>query len=164
MISAMDILYLLGLLATAAFAASGILAAMGTRIDLFGAVVVAIVTALGGGLLRDTLTGRETLLVSPELYATPIIIGLLLQALTTQLVGLPPDLGYALGAATIVLIRMLATHCRWRMPEALIKANSDDSVAATIDKLARRVRRICDYFLMTDNTKPRASRAAVQAG
>ncbi|MEA3643959.1 MAG: hypothetical protein VBE63_29150, partial [Lamprobacter sp.] len=59
-------------------------------------------------------------LVSPELYATPIIIGLLLQALATQLVGLPPDLGYALGAATIVLIRMLAIHYHWRMPEALI--------------------------------------------
>ncbi|MEA3640176.1 MAG: TRIC cation channel family protein, partial [Lamprobacter sp.] len=51
----MDILYLLGLVATAAFAASGILAAMGTRIDLFGAVVVAIVTALGGGTLRDLM-------------------------------------------------------------------------------------------------------------
>jgi uncharacterized membrane protein YeiH len=55
MISAMDILYLLGLLASGAFAASGILAAMGTRIDLFGAVVVAIVTALGGGTLRDLM-------------------------------------------------------------------------------------------------------------
>jgi uncharacterized membrane protein YeiH len=79
-----------------------------------------VITGIGGGLLRDTLTGRETLLVSPELYATPIIIGLLLQALTTNLAGLSPDLGYALGAVTIVLIRMLAIHYCWRMPDALI--------------------------------------------
>ncbi len=48
----MDPLYSLGMLATAAFAASGIVAALNTRIDLFGAVVVAVVTApdvaLGG--------------------------------------------------------------------------------------------------------------------
>ncbi|MBK1620715.1 hypothetical protein CKO42_20235 [Lamprobacter modestohalophilus] len=203
--SVIDILSLLGLLATAAFAASGILAAMGTRIDLFGAVVVAVVTAIGGGtlrdlildvpvfwlhdpafmacatitgvlaflgrahldahgnllayldamgvalfasgafikstalglppahalvmgvitgigggLLRDTLTGRETLLVSPELYATPIIVGLLLQALSTSVFALPQDLGYAVGAVSIVIMRSLAIHYRWRMPAALI--------------------------------------------
>jgi predicted transposase YbfD/YdcC len=47
-----------------------------------------------------------------------------------------------------------------RFAVGLIKANSDDSVAATIAKLARRVRRVFDYFLMTDNAKLRASRSA----
>ena len=47
----MDLHYISGLLATAAFAASGVLAALGKRIDLFGAVVVAVVTAVGGGTL-----------------------------------------------------------------------------------------------------------------
>jgi predicted transposase YbfD/YdcC len=51
-----------------------------------------------------------------------------------------------------------------RFAVSLIKANSDDSVAATIDKLARRVRRVFDYFLMTDNAKPRASRSVAQEG
>ena len=51
-----------------------------------------------------------------------------------------------------------------RFAVGLIKANSDDSVAATIDKLARRVRRVFDYFLMTDNAKPRASRSVAQEG
>jgi predicted transposase YbfD/YdcC len=51
-----------------------------------------------------------------------------------------------------------------RFAVGLIKANSDDSVAATIAKLARRVRRVFDYLLMTDNAKPRASRAAAQMG
>ncbi|ESQ15095.1 MAG: hypothetical protein N838_21095 [Thiohalocapsa sp. PB-PSB1] len=51
-----------------------------------------------------------------------------------------------------------------RFAVGLIKANSNDSVAATIDKLARRVRRVFDYLLMTDNTKSRASRVAAQSG
>jgi predicted transposase YbfD/YdcC len=49
-----------------------------------------------------------------------------------------------------------------RFAVGLIKANSDDSVAATIAKLARRVRRVFDYFLMTDNSKTRASRSAAK--
>jgi predicted transposase YbfD/YdcC len=51
-----------------------------------------------------------------------------------------------------------------RFAVGLIKAKSDDSVAATIAKLARRVRRVFDYFLMTDNAKPRPSRSVAQEG
>lgn len=42
-------------LATAVSAISGSLAARGKQVDLFGVVVLAQVTALGGGTLRDTL-------------------------------------------------------------------------------------------------------------
>jgi uncharacterized membrane protein YeiH len=42
----------------AVFAASGALAAGRKRLDLFGVFVVAVVTAIGGGTLRDLLLGR----------------------------------------------------------------------------------------------------------
>jgi len=51
-----------------------------------------------------------------------------------------------------------------RFAVGLIKAKSNDSVAATIAKLARRVRRVFDYFLMIDNSKPRACRSAAAMG
>ena len=41
------------------FALSGALAAVRARLDLFGVIVVAAVTALGGGVLRDTLLGEN---------------------------------------------------------------------------------------------------------
>jgi hypothetical protein len=41
-----------------------------------------------------------------------------------------------------------------RFAIGLIKSKSDDSVCATIDKLARRVRRIFDYLGMTENSVP----------
>ncbi len=38
-------------------------------------VILGIVTGIGGGLIRDMLSGRPTLLVTRELYAIPIMIG-----------------------------------------------------------------------------------------
>ncbi len=40
-----------------------------------GPVILGVVTAIGGGLVRDTLAGRTTLLMRPELYATPVLLG-----------------------------------------------------------------------------------------
>lgn len=43
-------------------ALTGVLAARGRRVDLFGVVVLAMVTALGGGTLRDLLMGDAPVL------------------------------------------------------------------------------------------------------
>jgi uncharacterized membrane protein YeiH len=51
------VLVVLDLLGVAVFAASGALAAVHARLDVFGVVVLAAVTALGGGILRDVLLG-----------------------------------------------------------------------------------------------------------
>ena len=42
------------------------------------AVAMGVLTGIGGGLLRDLLAGRQTLLMSREIYATPILLGCLL--------------------------------------------------------------------------------------
>jgi uncharacterized membrane protein YeiH len=53
----MTILYILDLIGTAAFAASGAWVAVRRRMDLFGVLVLGLVTAVGGGTLRDLLVG-----------------------------------------------------------------------------------------------------------
>lgn len=53
----MNLLYVLDLIGTAAFAASGALAGVRRRMDLLGVLVLGIVTAIGGGTLRDILLG-----------------------------------------------------------------------------------------------------------
>lgn len=45
------------MLGTVAFAVSGVLVAMEKRLDLFGVGIIALVTAIGGGTLRDLLIG-----------------------------------------------------------------------------------------------------------
>ncbi|GAA1971910.1 trimeric intracellular cation channel family protein [Amycolatopsis minnesotensis] len=47
----------LEVLGLVAFAASGALAAVRSRLDVFGVVVVGLTTALGGGIIRDVLLG-----------------------------------------------------------------------------------------------------------
>jgi uncharacterized membrane protein YeiH len=42
------------------------------------AIIMGIVTGIGGGLVRDVLTDRPTLLMTKDLYATPILVGSIL--------------------------------------------------------------------------------------
>ncbi|MHA7831333.1 MAG: trimeric intracellular cation channel family protein [Flagellimonas sp.] len=46
------------ILGTVAFAISGVLVAMEKKLDLFGVLIIAFVTAIGGGTLRDLLIGN----------------------------------------------------------------------------------------------------------
>ena len=55
----MDIIYFFDLAGTFVFAISGALTAIQRKLDLFGASVIALVTALGGGTIRDLLIGRQ---------------------------------------------------------------------------------------------------------
>ncbi|WP_298546472.1 trimeric intracellular cation channel family protein [uncultured Aquimarina sp.] len=53
----MTLFNILDILGTIAFAISGALSAMNRRLDLFGIFIIAFVTAIGGGTLRDVLIG-----------------------------------------------------------------------------------------------------------
>ncbi|MDG2150921.1 MAG: trimeric intracellular cation channel family protein [Polaribacter sp.] len=51
----MELIYILDILGTFAFAISGALVASDKKFDLFGVIIIAFVTAVGGGMLRDVL-------------------------------------------------------------------------------------------------------------
>ena len=51
----MDVIYVIDILGTFAFAISGALVASKKDFDLFGVIILAFVTAVGGGMLRDVL-------------------------------------------------------------------------------------------------------------
>ena len=54
----MEILTLIDILGTIAFAISGALTAMNKRMDAFGILIIALITSIGGGTLRDVLIGK----------------------------------------------------------------------------------------------------------
>ena len=56
----MDLIYALDLAGTFVFAISGTLTAANKKFDLFGAFVIAFVTALGGGTIRDIFDWNST--------------------------------------------------------------------------------------------------------
>ena len=52
-----EFLKVIDILGTVAFAASGVYAAMQKRLDVFGVLIIAFVTAVGGGTVRDIMVG-----------------------------------------------------------------------------------------------------------
>ena len=88
--------YLLEHFAVAVCAITGVLAAKGKRVDLFGIVVLAVVTAVGGGTLRDVLLD-----ISPVFWVA--------------------DPNYLLTAVGVALATFLMSRRgRWPMPILLV--------------------------------------------
>ncbi|MEM8847915.1 MAG: trimeric intracellular cation channel family protein [Bacteroidota bacterium] len=76
---------LVDILGTIAFAVSGVLVAMDKRLDLFGVLIIAFVTAIGGGTLRDLLIGNTPVTWMRDLtYVTIIPIIVLLTILFSR--------------------------------------------------------------------------------
>lgn len=70
---------LLDIIGTMAFAMSGALTAMNKKLDPFGVFIIAFVTAVGGGTLRDVMIGRTPVGWMLDLkYVYVIIVGFIL--------------------------------------------------------------------------------------
>jgi|GEM_PF-2727795 len=75
MSESIDILYHLDLFGVAVFAISGALAAGRKSLDLLGVVIIAVVTAVGGGTTRDLLLDRHPVFwIADPTYLLVIII------------------------------------------------------------------------------------------
>ena len=73
---------LLEIIGTMAFAMSGALTAMNKKMDPFGVFIIAFVTAVGGGTLRDVLIGRTPVGWMLDIrYVYLIIVGFILAIL-----------------------------------------------------------------------------------
>jgi uncharacterized membrane protein YeiH len=84
------------------------------------AVILGVITGIGGGLLRDVLAGRPTLLVSRDIYATPILLGCTLFVLLRQVPPLVPQAA-AIGTLFIFVLRALAIRFHLEMPAVLVQ-------------------------------------------
>ena len=63
---------ILQLIGTVSFAVSGAMTAMRKGMDLLGVAVLGLVTAVGGGILRDVLLGRTP----PAIFSDPLTVAL----------------------------------------------------------------------------------------
>ncbi len=67
--------YTIDILGTIAFAISGVLIAMSKKMDPFGILIIAFVTAVGGGTLRDILIGQTPVSWMKDMTFTYVIMG-----------------------------------------------------------------------------------------
>ncbi|MGB3201653.1 MAG: trimeric intracellular cation channel family protein [Nodosilinea sp.] len=75
------------------------------------AVVMGLITSIAGGIVRDVVTHRPTLLLSREFYATPILLGGIFYILLSQLTSAPAIRLIAMG----VIFATRAIAIRWRL-------------------------------------------------
>jgi len=82
------------------------------------AVMMGVLTSIGGGIVRDVLAGRTSLLMSREIYATPILLGCALYVLLRDVV---PNIQIAGWIALIFTsgLRFLAIYKDLQMPAIL---------------------------------------------
>jgi len=82
--------YYLDLAGVAVFAASGVLAARDRDLDLLGIIVVAAITAIGGGTLRDLLLDRHPIFWIVDSWYIVVIIAAALLTVAYVRVRPPP--------------------------------------------------------------------------
>jgi uncharacterized membrane protein YeiH len=103
----------------ALFCVTGTLKALDYHLGSVQAVLLGVITAVGGGVLRD-ITARETpalVQMNTDLYAIPAAAGAIVVAAATQLHL--PIAGVATGAAVFVfLLRISAMLRHWTAPRA----------------------------------------------
>ena len=103
-----DTLYALDLFGTAVFAVSGALAAGRRHMDLFGVLVIATVTAIGGGTVRDLLLDRPPVFWIADLRYLGTIAGAALSTFLYTAAVRPPRSAlpiadaFGLGVFTVV--------------------------------------------------------------
>ena len=83
-------------------------------------VILGVITAVGGGLMRDVLAGRPTLLMSRELYAVPLLCGCSLFAVV--LAWMPEYRLWGMAACVTLSFLLRSAAIRWnlRMPRWLL--------------------------------------------
>jgi len=80
----MNFFFIADIIGIAAFAMSGMLTGVRYQLDILGIAIVATLTALGGGILRDTLIGEMPFAFS-EYYPSLTVLGVLVLSIVFRL-------------------------------------------------------------------------------
>jgi uncharacterized membrane protein YeiH len=79
------------------------------------AMLVGVVNAVGGGVLREVLVREEPLIFRPgEFYALAAMAGCCLSVVLSAYLGVGPTLSALLGAALAFAVRLLSVALGWR--------------------------------------------------
>lgn len=117
----------IGLGVFAAIGASKAVVLGGT--GLSGVVLCGTISAVGGGVVRDVLSGEVPAILSSDFYASAAILGsLAFWGLTRA--GVPFGLAFVLAAGLTILSRLAAMRYRFNLPRVRRLPASPSSLAA----------------------------------
>ncbi|MCU7373694.1 trimeric intracellular cation channel family protein [Paucibacter sp. O1-1] len=102
-------------LGLALFALCGAQLAEARRLRGIVIVLLGTMTGVGGGVLRDVLSGQVPLLLRKDIYASAAIAGIVAYLLLQRL-GLPRPWAFGIGLAAVAGIRLGALAWGWQLP------------------------------------------------
>jgi uncharacterized membrane protein YeiH len=105
-------LYWITLIAVIVSSASGVLKAGFKKFDLFGVIMISVVTGLGGGSLRDMLLDRDVFWIANQMFFIASLLSALVIFVTARLVAISPRfflIPDAAGLATFGIAGTLAS-------------------------------------------------------
>jgi uncharacterized membrane protein YeiH len=100
------------------FTATGTLKALAAGVPPVGACLIGMLTAIGGGLARDLLTGEIPVVLQRDVYAMVSLGGAILVTIF-RAIGLSGAFPLAIAALLMTGIRLLALYRRWSAPVAV---------------------------------------------
>lgn len=104
------LLYWLGMAAVAVSAITGVLDSGRKQMDLIGALLVGIATALGGGTIRDLLIDRTVFWVADQTYLIVALLTGLFTFFTARAVNIPQRLFLLPDALGLALFTIVGTQ------------------------------------------------------
>jgi len=102
-------LYWITLLAVIVSSASGVLKAGFKRFDLFGVIIIAIVTGLGGGSLRDILLDRNVFWIHDQIFFIASLCSAITIFITARIITVPPKFFLVADAAGLATFGIAGT-------------------------------------------------------
>lgn len=93
----------------------GMQKALAAGVNNWAAILLGIMSALFGGVIRDTMVNDLPVIFDRQLYATPCLAGALLYLLGQSL-SIEPSLNFVLSAGFITLFRLVAIRQQWSLP------------------------------------------------
>jgi uncharacterized membrane protein YeiH len=102
-------LYWITLLAVIVSSASGVLKAGFKQFDLFGVIIIAIATGLGGGSLRDMLLDREVFWIRDQVFFIASLGSAVAIFITARLIIVPPRFFLVADAAGLATFGIAGT-------------------------------------------------------
>ena len=108
-----DLWRLFDIIGTLAFAVSGALVGISRRMDIFGISVLALATAVGGGMIRDVLAQRMPVVLYAEVYAAASLVGAFVFCALRFTLGVEADSWLAF--LLVLMIRFAAIHWNWSL-------------------------------------------------
>lgn len=109
-------LFIFDTVGLALFVVIGIQKSLATDFPMWVAIVMGVITGSFGGVVRDILINEEPLFFRKDIYATACLAGGLVYW-GTDSIGLSPVAAQSACAATIIILRMLAIHYNWALPQ-----------------------------------------------